>query len=162
VKTFFSIFIGFFVFVIIFGSGFLLGQATPTAKNIVAKEHIDPDQVLRLINVFRISNELQPLVKSDYVCTLTSERALYIHQNLSEAISGYRPDIAHQGLDIIQKEYTGHLISDLWLSKPFNEEEMAMRWIFSKTHRDHILYPSYSQACVYIDSDIAILMVAQP
>jgi uncharacterized protein YkwD len=134
-------------------------QAASTAAPAAT---LDSADILRLVNDYRISNGLQSLEKSDEVCNLAQERATYIHTNLSDAIAHYRPDIAHDGLDIIRNEYGGTLISDLWLAGPTTDAETTLRWISSKTHREHILYAPYSQACVYTDANIAILMIAQP
>lgn len=151
----------FFIFIII--CAFFLGsfgqeKFSPLAKIIPTTTQIiyptpipalTTDGLFKLVNDYRIKNNLTSLVKNAILCNFAKERAEYLIKNIA--------DWSHDGFKTLAPKYRnlmGNTNSSFGenLAKDFYANyDVRNAWINSPKHKEELDQPLYTKGCVDIE-----------
>lgn len=121
---------------------FVLTNAISLVIGYVANSPKDRNEMLKLINEYRASVGVKPLVFNLAMCPYADKRLIEVHTNFSH--DGFRKNLP----DYLQ---TAKLVGENLSKNDGGSESTVNGWIHSPTHRANIVNPKFTDTCITND-----------
>lgn len=102
------------------------------------------DEIFQLVNDYRVSHNLKPLVKSESLCTLAKIRVIDLRTDYSHDLFKQRVKES----DLSQYETVGENLD--WSPSSDSSKKILSDWDKSPKHKE-LLLGDYEEACVEVD-----------